>query len=69
MGMFYVPSRDFHALCLLGLYLILAVTFWYYPGSGMRSQKLCPIRNPNDSLLFSSWLAVFLTYTYYYTTS
>lgn len=30
-------------LCNLGLYLILAVTFWYYPGSGMLAKLFVPV--------------------------
>jgi hypothetical protein len=29
--------------CNLGLYLILAVTFWYYPGSGMLAKLFVPV--------------------------
>jgi hypothetical protein len=69
MGMFILPTRDCSRLtCLLGLYLILAVTFWYYPGSGMLTKNIFPIViNPNDSWPFSSCLSVYLTYILYYT--
>lgn len=56
-------------MCLSGLYLILAVTFWYYPGSGMLAKDICHIcSNANDSLPFSSCLGVYLTYYIYYYT-
>jgi hypothetical protein len=35
MGMLFTSSLIAYDLRRLGLYLILAVTFWYYPGSGM----------------------------------